>query len=592
MAKNRFDEDEKLEREFDASQLKRSMVYVNQNKNQMILALLLSALASVCSLIPAKIIGYAADHTIPAGDMQQLLMLAGCMVLMIAISVTLTVVRARIMVRVGQKIIYEIRKDLFDKLQQLPFQYYDDRPHGKILVRVINYVNNVSDMLSNGIINFILEVFNIVFILIFMLTTNTTLTLIVLAGIPILLAGLLYLKPKQRRAWQQVNNKSSNMNAYFQESINGVSISQSFARQKENAEIFDKLNKSNYKACMRAIRYAYMTTPVVDVVAVAAVALMYLAGVAWLKPAVTFGVLLMMGDYAWRMWQPIINIANLYNNLLNTLSYLERIFEIMDEPVDILDKPDAGELPDIVGKVDFEKVTFSYDGAQTVLEDVDLHVKPGEHIALVGPTGAGKSTVVNLLSRFYDVSSGKVTVDGHDVSEVTLDSLRAQMGVMQQDGFIFSGTIADNVRYGRLDATDEEIENACETVCAADFIREMENGFHTEVGEKGGTLSQGQKQLVSFARTLIRDPKILILDEATSSIDTRTEKFLQEGLYRLMEGRTTFIVAHRLSTIKSCDRILYISDKGIAESGSHDELMQKKGLYYQLVMAQSKWDGI
>lgn len=585
MAKNRFDQDESLEREFDATHLKRAMIYVNRHRTKMIVALLLSAISVICSLIPAKLIGYAVDNTIPNKDMNQLTMLVLAMAALIAASVTLTVIRARIMTYVGQDIVYEIRSDLFDKLQKLPFRYYDERPHGKILVRVINYVNNVSDMLSNGIINFILEVFNILFIMVFMLTTNVKLTLVILVGIPLLVAGLMLLKPKQRKAWQAVNNKSSNMNAYFQESINGTTITQNFVRQKENEGIFEDLNKENYKACMHAIRLAYLISPIVDIIAVAAVGMMYLTGVAWTK-AISFGVILVMGDYAWRMWQPIINIANLYNNLLNTVSYLERIFEVMDEPVTIQDKEGAEELPEITGAVDFEDVTFGYEEDQIVLEHVDLHVKAGEHIALVGPTGAGKSTVVNLLSRFYDVTGGQVLMDGHDISQVTLKSLRSQMGVMQQDSFIFTGTIAENVRYGRLDATDEEIKEACRIVCASPFIEEMENGYETDVAEKGGTLSQGQKQLVTFARTLLRDPKILILDEATSSIDTKTEKLLQEGLMKLIDGRTAFIVAHRLSTIKHCDRILYITNKGIAEQGSHDELMAKKGLYYNLVMAQ------
>lgn len=585
MARNKFDVDESLEKEFNAEHLKRAMVYVKRHRKKMLLALLFSAISAVCSLIPAKIMGYAVDYTIPKKDMKQLTQLVLAMASLIAVSVMLAVRRAKIMAYVGQDIIFEIRNDLFAKLQELPFKYYDDRPHGKILVRIINYVNNVSDMLSNGIINFILEVFNIIFIIIFMVTTNVKLTLVILAGIPFMIAGLMLLKPKQRRAWQAVNNKGSNMNAYFQESINGTIITQNFVRQKENSEIFEELNQENYRACMHAIRLAYLISPLVDIIAAAAVGMMYLTGVVWTK-AITFGVILVMGDYAWRMWQPIINIANLYNNLLNTISYLERIFEIMDEPVSVCDREGAGELPEISGEVDFCDVTFAYEEGQNILEHLDLHVNPGEHIALVGPTGAGKSTVVNLLSRFYDVTGGKLLMDGHDISQVTLHSLRSQMGVMQQESFIFTGTIEENVRYGRLDASEEEIRKACETVCASGFIEELEDGYKTEVTEKGGILSQGQKQLIAFARTLLRNPKILILDEATSSIDTKTEKLLQEGLAKLIDGRTAFIVAHRLSTIKNCDRILYISDKGIAEQGSHKELMERKGLYYQLVMAQ------
>lgn len=586
MARNKYDVDEKLEKEFDATHLKRAFVYINRHRRKMVIALIVSAISAVCSLIPAKIIGYAVDHTIPNKNMNELTGLVLVMVAMITISVSLAVIRSRIMAHVGQNIIYEIRNDLFAKLQQLPFQYYDERPHGKILVRIINYVNNVSDMLSNGIINFILETFNILFILGFMLMTNITLTLVILAGIPVLIAGLWFLKPRQRKAWQTVNNKGSNLNAYFQESINGTTITQNFVRQKENENIFHDLVTQNYDACMHAIRMAYLIAPIVDMVSVTAVAVMYMTGVAWIHPSVSFGVLLVMGNYAWRMWQPIINIANLYNQLINTVSYLERIFEVMDEPVLIEDHPDAIVLPTISGEVVFEDVSFAYEEGHNVLEHFNLHVKAGEHIALVGPTGAGKSTVVNLISRFYDVTGGAVKLDGYDISQVTLQSLRSQMGVMQQDSFIFTGSIAENVAYGKVDATEGEIINACKTVCASSFIEAFEEKYDTKVSDKAGSLSQGQKQLIAFARTLLRNPKILILDEATSSIDTKTEKLLQEGLMKLMEGRTAFIVAHRLSTIRNCDRILYISDKGIAECGNHEELMKKKGLYYQLIMAQ------
>ena len=306
---------------------------------------------------------------------------------------------------------------------------------------------------------------------------------------------------------------------------------------------------------------------------------------------VSFGVILAMGQYVSRFWQPITNLANIYNSFVNNIAYLERIFETMDEPVIVDDVPDAEELPPITGEVDYQDVTFAYEENINVLEHMNLHVHAGESIALVGPTGAGKSTVINLLCRFYNLNGGKILLhdqDGkaHDINQVTLHSLRSQLGIMLQDSFIFSGTIMDNIRYGRLDATDCEVIQAARRVRADELIRKMPQGYQTEIKERGGNLSQGEKQLIAFARTLLSDPAILILDEATSSIDTQTEKLLQEGIREMLRGRTSIIVAHRLSTIKNCDRILYISNKGIAEMGSHDELMAKKGLYYQLYTAQ------
>jgi len=585
--RNRYDIDETLESPFDIRHFRRAMAYVRKQRKPMVMAFVLSALSAGIGLTAPLIMQHVVDVSIPNRDVPGLVFWSAVTLATIIVSVGLAAIRGRIMTRVGQDIIFDIRSDLFRHLQQLPFKYYDDRPQGKILIRVVNYVNAVSDVLSNGIINLILELLNLMFIAAFMFAVDARLSLVILAGLPLFAAFMFAIKTRQRRAWQAVSNKSSNLNAYTQESITGIRITQIFTREKHNEGIFMRLADNFRTAWMRALRFNAAVPFTVDNIAQLVGTSIYLVGLLALGPEeVTFGVILAMSNYAWRFWQPILNLSNLYNQFVNSVAYLERIFETMDEPVTIKDAPDAKPLPPIKGDVRFENVTFAYEEGHNVLENVSFEVKAGESIALVGPTGAGKTTIVNLLSRFYDVTGGRILIDGHDISKVTLKSLRSQMGIMLQDTFIFSGTILDNIRYGRLDATEEEIIAAAKAVCADDFIRDFEDGYLTQVNERGSRLSQGQRQLISFARTLLADPRILILDEATSSIDARTERLLQQGLNELLKGRTSFIIAHRLSTIKNCDRILYISDKGIAESGTHDELMAKRGLYYQLYTAQ------
>ena len=555
----------------------------------MLTAGILSIIAIVVGLFGPVITQYIIDVTIPNKNIPQLLYMAALLLLTIAISICFTTIRARIVTKVGQDVIFDIRRDLFKHLQELPFEYYDSRPHGKILVRIINYVNSVSDVLSNGIINIVLEVFNMAFILVFMFIMHWKMALIIVAGLPLLMILIGIIKNGQRRAWQQVSNKNSNLNAYLHESLVGVKITQSFTREAENASIFDKLSNAARKVWLRAVSYNNLIWPTVDTIAAAISAAIYFVGLLIIGPAaVSFGTIVAMGNYAARFWRPILNISNLFNNFINSVAYLERIFETLDEPVTIKDADNAHEMPRISGDVEFENVTFAYDESKDILENLSFKVKRGESVALVGPTGAGKTTIVNLLSRFYDVKGGKVLIDGEDISQVTLKSLRSQMGIMLQDSVIFSGTIMDNIRYGRLDATDEEIKAACQTVCADEFILDSENGYMTEVNERGTKLSQGQRQLIAFARTLLSDPKILVLDEATSSIDAKTEKQLQKGLQELLKGRTSFIIAHRLSTIKHCDKIMYISNKGITECGTHDELIAKRGDYFALYNARAE----
>ena len=585
--RNTYKEDEILEEPFDIRHLLRAWVYIKKHAGKMILALILSALGGAAALVSPMIVQRALDIAIPNSDvpmLYRLVVYASCFYI---ISVVFTTIRSHIMVNVSQDIIYQIREDLFKHLQKLPFQYYDDRPQGKILVRVVNYVNSVSDMLSNGLINVVLEIINLVFIVVFMFAVDVSLSLVVLAGVPFLMVFMFWIKNKQRKAWQAVSNKNSNLNAYLQENIVGARITQIFAREDENAEIFKKLSGDCRKTWMTAVSYSTLVWPGIDTISVLVRAAIFLFGlVIFSQGHETLGTIVAISSYASRFWQPIMNLGNIFNGFINNMAYLERIFETMDEPVTVDDAPDAIEMPKVVGEVTFDHVSFSYEKGKEILHDVSFSVKPGESVALVGPTGAGKSTIVSLISRFYNLDSGRILIDGQDISKVTLKSLRSQMGIMLQDSFIFSGTIEDNIRYGKLDATESEIRRASKTVCAHNFIKGMHDGYRTEVKERGALLSQGQKQLISFARTLLSDPAILVLDEATSSIDVQTEKALQQGLDAMLSGRTSFIIAHRLSTITKCDKIMYINDGGITECGSHEELMAKKGDYYHLYTAQ------
>lgn len=585
--KNTYKEDEILEEPFDIHHLLRAFVYIKRYLGKMILALVLSALGGIAALFAPMITQHVLDVEIPNKDKDMLFILVGVLIGVFVVSAVFTTIRSKIMVEVSQNIIYDIRKDIFGHLQKLPFQYYDDRPHGKILIRVVNYVNSVSDMLSNGLINVVLEIMNLIFIVVFMYIVDVKLATVVMCGVPILAVFMFWIKNKQRKAWQAVSNKNSNLNAYLQENIVGARITQIFAREDENAEIFDMLSTKCNKSWMWAVRWSNLVWPGIDNISVWVRAAIFIFGmIIFGQGHETVGTIVAISSYASRFWQPIMNLGNIFNNFINNIAYLERIFETLDEPVTVDDAPDATELPPIKGRVEFRNVTFAYEKDQDVLHDVSFTVEPGQSIALVGPTGAGKSTIVNLISRFYNVNSGQVLIDGQDISKVSLYSLRSQMGIMLQDSFIFSGTIEDNIRYGKLDATFEEIVDAAKVVCADGFIRKMPGKYATEVKERGALLSQGQKQLISFARTLLSNPSILVLDEATSSIDVQTEKALQKGLDAMLKGRTSFIIAHRLSTIKNCDKIMYISDGGIVECGNHDELMAKKGYYYQLYTSQ------
>ena len=589
MARNKYDVDEVLEDKFDLNQLKRLLAYLIPYRKRFVSVGFMMLSASAFTMLIPQFFQKVMDVCIPNKDMKGIAFYSFLTLLAAFYSAFSLRYKIKYTNQIGQQIIHDMRYDIFEHLQELPFSYYDDRPHGKIQVRVVNYVNSISDLLSNGILNTITDLCNLVFIIVFMLILNVRLTLVCLCGLPILAIVIVVIKKKQRTAWQVQSNKQSNLNAYIAESINGIRVTQSFVREDVNSGIFNNLSGSYRKSWMRAVMFNFTMGPSIDIISIITTAAIYVLGVSWMitgETGITVGVLVAFTAYIGRFWAPINTLAGFYNSLLTAISYLERIFETIDEPVVVKDREDAVEMPPIHGDVAFDHVTFSYEPGVPILKDVSFHANQGQSFAVVGPTGAGKTTLVNLLSRFYNVDSGRILIDGVDIAGVTIRSLRKQMGVMMQDSFIFSGTIMDNIRYGNFSATDEEVIRAAKTVCAHDFIMEMENGYQTQVNERGSRLSAGQRQLISFARALLADPKILILDEATSSIDTETEIILQKGLNELLKGRTSFIIAHRLSTIKNSSCIMYVDKGTILEKGTHDELMAQKGEYYKLYMSQ------
>ena len=589
MSRNTYEIDEELEAPFDAEKLKRIGKYVKPYKKTIFLILFLMASSSIATMFIPIIFKEAIDVSIPNKDMQEIIKLS-LYILAISLYVSIVLkVRSQVMTKMGQDVIFEIRKDIFEHVQRLPFTYFDNRPHGKIQVRIVNYVNNLSDLLSTGLVNVLTEIGSLFFIVIFMFYVNVRFTLLCMLGLPVLTAIIWYINSRQRKAWQEASNKQSNLNAYISESINGVRITQSFVREKENRQIFNRLSNSYRDSWMKAVRYNFLLGPAVENISAITTAIIYILSVYWVSggsTVITAGTVVAFISYIGRFWTPINTIASFYNNILTSLSYLERIFETIDEPIDVKDREDAIEMPEIKGEVKFDNVYFGYEEGVNILNGITFKANVGESFAIVGPTGAGKTTIVNLLSRFYNINSGHIYIDNIEIESVTIKSLRTQMGVMMQESFIFSGTIMDNIRYGNQEATDEEVIQAAKVVCAHDFIMAMEDGYNTTVKERGSGLSAGQKQLISFARALLANPKILILDEATSSIDTETEIALQEGLKGLLKNRTSFIIAHRLSTIKNSTCILYVDKGQIIEKGSHDELIAKKGAYYKLYMSQ------
>ena len=597
MAKrNTFGVDETLESTFSWEMIRRCFVYIRREGRLFLRAFVLQALAMVAGLCGPLFSARVLDEAVPAGNIPMVLACCALMLACIAVNILFTTLSSRCVNVIGQNIVHDLRRDLYEHLQKLSFSYFDSRPHGKILVRVINYVNSVANILSNGLISLFLQMFNLVFIVVFMLRMDARLACVVLAGLPFAVGnGERFMNEDQcypmsyaaganqpkHYSWIVWDGNYWDDIAQF-DTCGCSRLYPAPSGTAYNADVYDGLLRDSKRAWYSAVVPSMAVSPVIDLISRSVTVAIIVYGIFAAKPAVTVGVLLAMMNYASQFWGPINQLANIYNNFINNVAYLERIFEMIDEPVEVQDAPGAAVLPEIRGDVEFHDVSFAYEKDILVLKHVNFHVKQGESVALVGHTGSGKTTIINLLSRFYNCTEGRVTIDGVDISGVTLASLRAQMGLMMQESFVFTGTVMDNLRYGNLAAGDEELIRAAELVCADGFIRALPHGYDTVLTEGGAMLSQGEKQLLALARTMASDPKILILDEATSSVDTKTERELQEGVNRMLKGRTSFIVAHRLSTIRACNKIMYIDHGEIAECGTHEELLARKGLYWQL----------
>ena len=590
MAVNSFREDEQMDLSDEKKIIGRLLSYLKDYKGYLVIIIIAMVINVVIGIINPLLIEETIDNYVTNSDFEGLKKLAVFAVAINLVFIVMVKIRIYFMSMVSNKIVYTIRQELYEHIQTLAFPFFDSRPTGKILARVIGDVNSLKDVLAKAVTNIIPNALTIIGVAIVMFYKDYRLALASICATPFLAVAIYLIEKTNHYRWHVCRKKASNLNAYVHEDIAGIKVVQSLNAEGEAKSQFKELAEGHRDSFIHACRVTDLFFPVSDIAAAVGTMMLYMAAAKWLGlENVTVGELVLFGTYTGMFWDPIVQLSSFFNQLITNLSAAERVFDILDTEADIFDKADAGELPNIEGSVDFKNVSFTYDEGTDqetkVLEDVSFSVAEGETIALVGPTGAGKTTIVNLISRFYDIQKGTITIDGHDLRDVKINSLRKQLGVMTQDNFIFHGTVRDNIAYGKLDATDEEIIAAAKAVNAHDFIMSMEKGYDTELKEQGAGLSIGQRQLIAFARTMVSQPRVLILDEATSSIDTHTEILVQQGIEALLKNRTSFVIAHRLSTIQNASRIFVVNDGGIVESGTPAELMQRKGAYYKLYMA-------
>ena len=584
---NSFKQDEQLVKKSNFETMPRLFKYLLNYKGKIAGVFACMAVGTTVDLINPLLCERAIDRCIMKAQIPGLVRIIILSAVINILAVLAMKIRMILMAKTSNKVIQNLRQELYNHIQSLDLAFFDSRPSGKILARIIGDTNSLKDIIENAVTTLIPNMVTVVAVMVIMFVKNWRLTLASLCTLPLLIGGVILISSMAEKHWKAKRQKSSNMNAFINEDLSGIKVIQSFRAEDETDKTFQQLVWADRSEFIKAVRWCDAFGSWIDICWGVGTLMMYYVGVKVLGiENVSIGTYIAFGTYIGMFWQPIMNLSNFYNQFVNAASGAERIFEIIDTKAAVKSAVDAPKMPMIKGNVQFKNVTFGYEEDVKVLKNVDFDVKSGETIALVGPTGAGKSTVVNLVSRFYDVDDGCILIDGTDIRSVQLDSLRTQMGIMTQDNYIFSGTIRENIMYGKLDASEEEMIAASKAVHADDFIRNLKDGYDTKLTARGGELSNGQRQLVAFARTMLSNPKILILDEATSSIDTKTELLVQAGIASMLKGRTSFVIAHRLSTIQNADRIFVIDKGGILESGTPAELMEKKGAYYNLRQAQ------
>ncbi|MBN2984010.1 ABC transporter ATP-binding protein [Cohnella algarum] len=590
-----YQDDVLIEKSFNWKQMGRLFTFVKPYRKEVIrVAFVMTVFGMLTRLAIPLVISFAIDKALDVtgngGRIPLLYILVATMLVLYGLRWWAQQYTIRRTNEIGQNVIFDLRETLFKHIQNLSFRFFDKRPAGSVLVRVTNDVNSLQDLFSNGVVNSVIDIVQLCGITVILLVLEPKLGLAVMITVPLMFIVSSSLRKRMRFAWQTVRIKQSRINSHLNESIQGIRVTQAFAQAQENTEFFEGMNNSSIRSWNRASALNQLFGPIIEVTSAVGTLILLLYGTHLIRTdAITVGVLVAFFSYVSNFWEPITRLGQMYSQLLIAMSSAERIFEYLDEKPVVAERPDARELPAVTGHVRFDQVEFGYEADRPALRSIDLDIKPGMTVALVGHTGSGKSTIVNLLCRFYDTVKGRVLIDGIDVRDVKLDDLRSQIGIVMQDTFIFSGTIRDNIRYGRPDATDAEVEAAARSVRAHDFIANLPDGYDTEVQERGSALSMGQRQLLSFARALLADPRILILDEATASIDTETELRIQEALGTLLEGRTSFIVAHRLSTIRHADLIVVLDHGVIVEQGNHEQLMRHGGHYRGLIDAQYRF---